>query len=252
MHGFLRLPAASPGGAGDRSSARFALSAARGLTESRAARRSAAAATRDHAQSVGDWSARRMTRDMGSPNVSSTPPHDTGRPAGSTCAPPLENGDRLTRAEFERRYESRPDLKKAEPIEGGVYMPSPTRSGSHARPHASLVGWLFAYVASTPGVRLNDGACDVKGHLAREAAAGKAAVRRSPSVAYDGRLTGSGVRRNGARRCSRPRSEPGGVLHRARPPRPAGWRPPAVARDSRPGRRPRLEKRDANSLYCAE
>lgn len=93
---------------------------------------------------------------MGSPNFSSTPPHDTGRPAGSTCASRLENGDRLTRTEFERRYESRPDLKKAELIEGVVYMPSPTRSGSHARPHASLVGWLFAYVASTPGVQLND------------------------------------------------------------------------------------------------
>ena len=93
---------------------------------------------------------------MGSPNVSSTPPHDTGRQASSTCAPRLENGDRLTRAEFERRYEARPDLKKAELIEGIACMPSPTRSGSHARPHASLVGWLFAYVASTPGVQLND------------------------------------------------------------------------------------------------
>ena len=93
---------------------------------------------------------------MGSPNVSSTPPPATGRPAASACALRLENGDRLTRADFERRYESRPDLKKAELIEGVVYMPSPTRSGSHARPHASLVGWLFAYVASTPGVQLND------------------------------------------------------------------------------------------------
>ena len=93
---------------------------------------------------------------MGSPNSSSAPPPATGRPAASTCALRLENGDRLTRADFERRYESRPDLKKAELIEGVVYMPSPTRSGSHARPHASLVGWLFAYVASTPGVQLND------------------------------------------------------------------------------------------------
>ena len=94
---------------------------------------------------------------MGSPNSSSTPPYDgTGRPAGSTCAPRLENGDRLTRADFERRYESRPDLKKAELIEGVICMPPLTCSGSHARPHASLVGWLFAYVASTPGVQLND------------------------------------------------------------------------------------------------
>ena len=34
--------------------------------------------------------------------------------------PELENGDRLTRAEFERRYEAMPDLKKAELIEGVV------------------------------------------------------------------------------------------------------------------------------------
>ena len=40
-------------------------------------------------------------------------------------APALENGDRLTRCEFERRYALRPDLKKAQLIEGVVYMPSP-------------------------------------------------------------------------------------------------------------------------------
>ena len=68
----------------------------------------------------------------------------------------LENGDRLTRAEFERRYEARPDLKKAELIEGVVHMPSPTRSRSHARPHAVLVGWLFTYTAATPGVEVDD------------------------------------------------------------------------------------------------
>ena len=68
----------------------------------------------------------------------------------------LENGDRLSRAEFERRYEARPDLKKAELIEGVVHMPSPTRSAGHARPHATLVGWLFAYAAATPGVQVND------------------------------------------------------------------------------------------------
>ncbi|NOT54476.1 MAG: Uma2 family endonuclease, partial [Deltaproteobacteria bacterium] len=35
--------------------------------------------------------------------------------------PALENGDRLTRPEFERRYEAMPHLKKAELIEGVVY-----------------------------------------------------------------------------------------------------------------------------------
>jgi hypothetical protein len=37
--------------------------------------------------------------------------------------PPLENGDRLTRAEFMRRYAAMPEVK-AELIEGVVYVPS--------------------------------------------------------------------------------------------------------------------------------
>ena len=40
---------------------------------------------------------------------------------------PLEPGDRLTREEFERRYQARPHLKKAELIEGIVHMPSLVR-----------------------------------------------------------------------------------------------------------------------------
>ena len=68
----------------------------------------------------------------------------------------LENGDRLTRSEFERRYEARPDIKKAELIEGVVYMPSPARSGSHARPHAGMIVWLGNYAVSTPGLQIND------------------------------------------------------------------------------------------------
>jgi hypothetical protein len=45
--------------------------------------------------------------------------------------PPLEGGDHLTRDEFERRYEAQPDIKRAELIEGVVYMPSPVRARSH-------------------------------------------------------------------------------------------------------------------------
>lgn len=66
--------------------------------------------------------------------------------------PPLENGDRLTREEFERRYDAMPDLKKAELINGVVYMGSPVRFRAHAEPHAYLVGWLGVYGAVTPGV----------------------------------------------------------------------------------------------------
>lgn len=67
--------------------------------------------------------------------------------------PPLENGDVLTRAEFERRYEAIPHLKKAELIEGVVYVPSPLRHRAHSHPHVHLVTWLGQYEASTPGVQ---------------------------------------------------------------------------------------------------
>jgi Uma2 family endonuclease len=70
--------------------------------------------------------------------------------------PALENGDRLTRAEFERRYEAMPHLRKAELIEGVVYVPSPVRHRQHGSPHAHLIGWLFQYTANTPGVEVGD------------------------------------------------------------------------------------------------
>jgi len=66
--------------------------------------------------------------------------------------PPLENGDRLTRAEFERRFDAMPHLKKAELLEGVVYMPSPVRLRHHGEPHANVLGWLTVYRAGTPGV----------------------------------------------------------------------------------------------------
>jgi Uma2 family endonuclease len=70
--------------------------------------------------------------------------------------PPLENGDRLTRSEFERRYEAMPHVKKAELIEGIVYMPSPVRVRSHGRPHGQIMGWISMYSAATPGVDFAD------------------------------------------------------------------------------------------------
>ena len=71
---------------------------------------------------------------------------------------PLKNGDRLTRREFERRYAARPDLKKAELIEGVVHMPAAVRSASHAEPHAAILGWLVTYSAATPWVQAADNA----------------------------------------------------------------------------------------------
>jgi hypothetical protein len=59
-----------------------------------------------------------------------TPAASTARPEEFDRAPAeplLEAGDRLSRDEFERRYERMPHLKKAELIEGIVYLPSPVR-----------------------------------------------------------------------------------------------------------------------------
>jgi len=70
--------------------------------------------------------------------------------------PPLENGDRLTRDEFMRRYEAMPDLKKAELIEGVVHVPSPVRHRYHGRQHHHLLTWLGLYEAGTPGLEGGD------------------------------------------------------------------------------------------------
>jgi Uma2 family endonuclease len=68
--------------------------------------------------------------------------------------PVLESGDRLTRAEFHRRYCARPDIKKAELVEGVVYVASPVRTSVHGDPHGMVAIWLGVYVTRTPGVRL--------------------------------------------------------------------------------------------------
>jgi Uma2 family endonuclease len=70
--------------------------------------------------------------------------------------PPLESGDRLTRPEFERRYTAMPHLKKAELIEGVVYVASPLRAKAHGKPHSAIITWLGVYSAATPGVGCYD------------------------------------------------------------------------------------------------
>ena len=77
---------------------------------------------------------------------------------GHVLIPPLESGDRLSRVEFERRYHLHPNIKKAELIEGEVYVASPVHVKKHADPHFDLIGWLAVYRAATPGVRGSDNA----------------------------------------------------------------------------------------------
>jgi Uma2 family endonuclease len=64
----------------------------------------------------------------------------------------MENGDRLSRDEFERRYAAMPKHIKAELIEGVVYMASPVKLTNHASPDGRLIGWIYDYVAETPGI----------------------------------------------------------------------------------------------------
>ena len=81
-----------------------------------------------------------------------TPPAEIVPPA----TPPLQAGDHLSRDEFERRYEQMRDVKKAELIEGVVYMPSPVRFRHHSQPHFDLITWLGFYAAFTRGTGRGD------------------------------------------------------------------------------------------------
>ncbi|MBD2499013.1 Uma2 family endonuclease [Anabaena azotica] len=74
-------------------------------------------------------------------------------PPQNPTIPQLENGDKLTRYEFERRYNATPNVRKAELIEGIVYVASATvRFKSHSQPHGWMAGWVGTYAAATPSV----------------------------------------------------------------------------------------------------
>lgn len=66
--------------------------------------------------------------------------------------PVLESGDRLSRAEFHARYCMRSDLKKAELVQGVVYVPAPTRLPQHGKPHIVMDSWIGAYALRMPNV----------------------------------------------------------------------------------------------------
>ncbi|MBW4474959.1 MAG: Uma2 family endonuclease [Stenomitos rutilans HA7619-LM2] len=80
-----------------------------------------------------------------------TPPQQKPLPL-----PQLESGDRLNRYEFERRYNAMLHLKKAELIEGVVYVAAALRFRSHGQPHGRLITWLGVYESATPGIALGD------------------------------------------------------------------------------------------------
>jgi len=61
--------------------------------------------------------------------------------------PELQNGDRMSRDEFIRRWEQIPELKHAELIEGVVYLSSPV-SRRHGKYDSLLGAWLHYYAAA--------------------------------------------------------------------------------------------------------
>ena len=74
-------------------------------------------------------------------------------PSAPTTAPALESGMCLTAEEFDWRYELQPDMKKAELVQGVVYVGSPVRIDEHAEPDAILGGWVVNYALTHPGTR---------------------------------------------------------------------------------------------------
>lgn len=69
--------------------------------------------------------------------------------------PPLESGDRLSRAEFQRRYSLYPEIKKAELVDGVVIVGGPVYA-QHSEFHADFGTLLGFYRAHTSGLRLAD------------------------------------------------------------------------------------------------
>jgi Uma2 family endonuclease len=65
----------------------------------------------------------------------------------------LENGAHLSAHEVLRRFEAMPEVKKAELINGVVYMGSPVRLDRHGEPDNLIQGWLCIYCLATPGVK---------------------------------------------------------------------------------------------------
>ena len=75
------------------------------------------------------------------------------RPQARRRLPPLQNGDHLSAREFLRRYEAMPEVKKAELIDGIVYMGSRVRVDQHGEPDALIQTWLGTYNVATPAVK---------------------------------------------------------------------------------------------------
>lgn len=66
---------------------------------------------------------------------------------------PLENGAQLSADEFMLRYSKMPELKKAELIDGEVYMGSPVSDEWHAEPDGIAQLFIGTFAARSTGVK---------------------------------------------------------------------------------------------------
>jgi Uma2 family endonuclease len=83
-------------------------------------------------------------------------PEATILPSDGGAIEPLRDGERMNADEFFRRYSSMPEVKKAELINGVVYMASPVAYVRHANPHLWLGNFLGQYGLATPGILAGD------------------------------------------------------------------------------------------------
>src|ERR1043166_4097578 len=68
---------------------------------------------------------------------------------------PLIAGDHLDVEEFRRRCEASPEMKKAELINGIVYMPPPVFD-DHSTPDNTAATWVGFYSFHTPGTKAHN------------------------------------------------------------------------------------------------
>lgn len=85
-----------------------------------------------------------------------------GRQANGQPLPILENGDRMSQAEFHRRYQAYPKHIKIELVGGTVYMPSPLRL-EHSDYDLEITAALLQYRRATPGVHALHNATTILG-----------------------------------------------------------------------------------------
>jgi Uma2 family endonuclease len=67
------------------------------------------------------------------------------------------NGDTLTREEFERRWAHHPEIKRAERIDGIVWIEVSVSTG-HAASHISVAAWVAVYASRHGGLQALDNA----------------------------------------------------------------------------------------------